>query len=359
MSLVELPELHATGPMPGAASFMQLAELDQAALDAIPVAVYICAGDGRVIRFNDKAVELWGRTPRLMDPAERFCGSFRLYRVDGTHLPHEDCPMATALETGESFHAVEVLVERPDGERRTVLANIAPLTDERGCVTGAINCLQDISARKLAEERQRYVANELNHRVKNLLATVHSMAAFTARDAVSLDDFSERFEARLMALSRTQKLLSQCEHAGANLRDLLEKQLEPFGGGESSRVRLEGRDVHLEAPEAMSICLAFHELMTNAAKYGALSVGQGQVTVEWEVKGDARDGRLLTLHWSETDGPAVAPPTRAGFGTKLICRTIASLHGESDLAFDPAGLRFTASIPLAADPAKLREPAAV
>jgi PAS domain-containing protein len=94
----------------GSNPLMALANLDQAALDAFPQAVYLCAGDGRVIRFNDRAAELWGRTPHAGDPNERFCGSFRLYRTDGTFLPHHECPMATALATGQSFSGLEVVV---------------------------------------------------------------------------------------------------------------------------------------------------------------------------------------------------------------------------------------------------------
>jgi PAS domain S-box-containing protein len=344
MSVADLPQLRGST---AAINFAPLADLDQAVIDAIPMAVYVCAGDGRVIGFNDRAVQLWGRKPRLNDPEERYCGSLRLYRTDGSLLPHDESAVAVALVTGESFDGQEVVIERPDGERHTVLANIAPLKDEHGRVTGVVNCFQDISARKLAEERQLYIVNELNHRVKNLLATVHSMAAFTARDAASLEDFSQRFEARLVALSRTQALLSQCQHSGAKIRDLLAQQLGPFGAGKTARIRFAGPDVDLQASEAFSLCLAFHELMTNAAKYGALSVGKGRVSVEWDVAADHEGSRILQLRWSETGGPVVSPPTRTGFGTKLIQRTIASLRGEIDLAFEPSGLRFNASIPLA------------
>ncbi len=346
MKVGDLPQTHPAGSGPPTNSFMALANLDQATIDAFPQAVYLCAGDGRVVRFNDKAVELWGRAPNAGDPAERFCGSYRLYRTDGTRLPHDQCPMATALETGESFHGQEVVVERPDGGRSTILVNISAIRDENGQVNGAINCFQDISDRKQEDERRRYLIQELNHRVKNTLATVHSMAAFTVRDASSLEDFTERFEARLVALSRAQALLSNCEEQGAGLRDLLAQQLEPFGGGKSGRLRFDGPDVDLAPTTAFALCMVFHELMTNAAKYGALSVEAGQVAIEWDVAAGPGDDRALQLTWPESGGPPVNEPKRKGFGTRLIQRTVGGMAGEAELRFEPSGLRLSATIPL-------------
>jgi len=108
-------------PLFNSNSFMSLASLDQAAMDAFPEAVYLCAGDVRVLRFNQKAVELWGRTPTVGDPQERFCGSFRLYRTDGTLLPHDRCAMAVALQTGGSFRDQEVVIEEPGVGCRHIL----------------------------------------------------------------------------------------------------------------------------------------------------------------------------------------------------------------------------------------------
>jgi PAS domain S-box-containing protein len=350
----DVPDAHAADSDSASDSFMALADLDQAAFDAFPQPVYLCAGDGRFVRFNDKAVELWGRTPRLGDPQERFCGSVRLYRTDGTLLPHDQCPMAAALETGESFPGEEVVIERPDGERLTVLVNIAPIKDRHDRVNGAINCFQDISERKRAEDRQRHMVQELNHRVKNTLATVHSMATFTARDASSIEDFSLRFEARLVSLSRAQALLSACEQKGAGLRELLAQQLEPFGAGENPRVHFDGPGVDLEPETALALCMVFHELMTNAAKYGPLSVEGGRIAIRWDVRSGPKHDRTLTLRWLETGGPPVEFPKRAGFGTQLIRRTIAGLGGDADLRFEPSGLQLRADIHLRDH----REPAA-
>lgn len=171
-----IADFFAAGPSEaGAASnpLMALANLDQAVLNALPQAVYLCAGDGRVIRFNDRAAELWGRTPHPGDPNERFCGSFRLYRTDGTFLPHHECPMAIALATGQSFSGLEVVVERPDGERRTMLVNITATRDDRGAVNGAVNCFQDITTRKLGEEGLRESERQVREVIDALPAAIY------------------------------------------------------------------------------------------------------------------------------------------------------------------------------------------
>ena len=173
MNLVDLPQSIAGGSSPTANSFAALAELDQAALDALPLAVYLCAGDGRVIRFNDRAAELWGRAPRMTDPGERYCGSLRLYLPDGSFLPHEECPMATALATGEGCFGQEVVVEQPDGERRTLMVNIAALRDEHGAVNGAINCFQDITGRKQREDGLRDSERKIRELIDALPAAIY------------------------------------------------------------------------------------------------------------------------------------------------------------------------------------------
>lgn len=173
MTISDLFQVQASEPGSDSNAFMVLASLDQAALDAFPQAVYLCAGDGRVVRFNDRAADLWGRAPHLDDPRERFCGSFRLYRTDGTVLPHEECPMAAALNTGESFHGQEVVVERPDGERLTVLVSIAALRDQHGHVNGAINCFQDITPRKAREDGLRENERKVRELIDALPAAIY------------------------------------------------------------------------------------------------------------------------------------------------------------------------------------------
>ena len=136
-------------------AFDSLIALDQTALDVIPAAVYVCAADGTILRFNRRASDLWGRTPRVGDTDERFCGAYRLFRIDGTLLPHAETPMERALRTGQPAAGEEVIIEQPDGARVTVLVNISALRDRAGNIRGAINCFQDITEKKEAEEKIR------------------------------------------------------------------------------------------------------------------------------------------------------------------------------------------------------------
>jgi PAS domain S-box-containing protein len=168
-----MTSVHLVESNSGSNSFLAVASLDQAAMDALPEAVYLCAGDGRVVRFNQKAVELWGRTPKPGDE-ERFCGSFRLYRTDGALLPHDQCPMAAALKTGECFRNQEVIIEQPSGQRLTVLANIAALKDEDGRVNGAINCLKEITDRRHAEAAPQDSERRFREIIDSLPAAIYT-----------------------------------------------------------------------------------------------------------------------------------------------------------------------------------------
>jgi PAS domain S-box-containing protein len=132
-----------------------LLAMDQTVLEAIPAAVYVCAADGMLVRFNQRAAELWGRSPRPGDTDERFCGAFRLYHPDGRYLPHAETPMAKVLRGGEPVRDREVVIERPDGSRVVVAVNIQAVRGPTGRIQGAINCFQDISARKQSEELLR------------------------------------------------------------------------------------------------------------------------------------------------------------------------------------------------------------
>jgi PAS domain-containing protein len=132
----------------------QAFELPARLFEQVPFAIYICDQDGLVRRFNNRAAELWGRSPKLGDPNERFCGSYRMYRPNGSPLPHHECPMADVLRTGVSVRQQEVHIERPDGSRGIALVDIEAVKDDEGNIIGAVNCFQDITERKRAEERE-------------------------------------------------------------------------------------------------------------------------------------------------------------------------------------------------------------
>jgi two-component sensor histidine kinase len=186
---------------------------------------------------------------------------------------------------------------------------------------------------------------ESNHRVKNVLATVQSIAAQTLRGSASLEEFGQAFEGRLEALSRTSTLLAVHRWRATELRALVEAALEPYRAP-GGNVHLEGPGVTLSPKTALTLSLVLHELATNAAKYGALSVPQGRVEVTWANK-ETAEGRHLSLAWTEHDGPEVRTSDRRGFGRRLIERSVAyELDGSAELEFAPTGVRCRIELPL-------------
>ena len=150
----------------------QAFELPVRLFEQLPFAVYVCDRDGLVQRYNRRAADLWGRTPKLGDPNERFCGSYRMFRPDGSLLPHHECPMADVLRTGVSVREQEVHIERPDGLRGIALVDIEAIKDSDGNIVGAVNCLQDITVRKRGEAQIVNLAHEAERRAKNILSAV-------------------------------------------------------------------------------------------------------------------------------------------------------------------------------------------
>jgi PAS domain S-box-containing protein len=254
----------------------------------------------------------------------------------------------------QAFHSREPVVGRAASlhlrrspsaplEERFIDFVYQPILGSDGAAEGVFVEGVDVTDRVLAERQQKLLLDELNHRVKNTLATVQSIAAQTHRSAPDPQAFRKAFEARLLALSATHDLLTASSWRGASLREVISLEFRPYG---AERYRLEGPEVQLSAPEALALGLLFHELVTNAAKYGALSCAEGCVRVRWSVA----DGRLQ-LTWTEEGGPAVAPPKRQGFGSRLIERSLrGELGGRTELSFHPAGLTCRMEIPLQSPP---------
>jgi PAS domain S-box-containing protein len=159
--------------IPPVSEYDALVSAPDAVLEAFPGAVYICDSEGWLIRHNSEAVTLWGRDPARSSSRERFCGSHKLYLIDGTPLAHQVCPMADAVLSGEETRNEEVIIERPDGSKITALVNIRPLRDEVGNIAGAINCFQDISARKSLEEEIQRKNDDLQDFFENGAVGLH------------------------------------------------------------------------------------------------------------------------------------------------------------------------------------------
>jgi len=308
--------------------------------EQLPFAVYLCDRDGLVLRFNRRAAELWGRSPKLRDPNERFCGSYRMFRPDGSLLPHHQCPMADVLRTGVSVRQQEVHIERPDGLRGIALVDIEALKDSDGNIVGAVNCFQDITERKLSEAQIINLAREAEHRTKNILATVLATVRLSHSDTA--DDLKQLIEGRIDALAKVHALFVQSHWTGADLHRLVSQELLPYRTEREARVRVDGPAVMLEPTTAQTIAISLHELATNAAKYGSLSVADGHVEIAWSL---AADGRLC-LRWIESGGPTVTPPTYRGFGTRIMENIIAGqLRGEVHFDWRDQGLTCEIALP--------------
>jgi PAS domain S-box-containing protein len=203
----------------------------------------------------------------------------------------------------------------------------------------------DITERKKAEEHHELLINELNHRVKNTLATVQSIASQTLRNADTTEAARSAMEARLLALSRAHDVLTRENWEGAELREIIDEVVEPYLRQKTKHFEIEGPRLRLIPRTALAIAMAVHELATNAAKYGALSVPSGCVVITWAIT--PGDVPRLVLRWQERGGPPVTVPTRRGFGTRLIERSLAQdIGGEVRLTYAPAGAVCVMDIPL-------------
>ena len=438
-------------------------DLDQAVLDALPIGICVCDGDGYLVRVNRQALRLWGRALRSLDPAQRFFGSVRIETLQGDSLRPEETPMARAALSGESFDGVEAVVQNADGKRWVARLDVAPLRDADGARVGAIACFQDVTREldmrqalerqqrtfdlamiaskmgtwrytmadniciyddnaqrlygltegrflhdeegvkakfhpddmdvmwarvakaldpagdgrydveyrvkqldgswrwlsawglvefegegadrkpiaiagasrdltelKQAQAFQQLLTNELNHRVKNTLATVQSIVFQTLRGAVDIQAARRTLEGRIVSLARAHDLLTERSWAGAEITDVVARAMAPF---EAGQIAFSGPAVELSPKQALALSLALHELATNAVKYGSLSRPDGRVRIVW----DDRDGRLH-LDWREDGGPPVVAPARRGFGSRLLEGGL-DIEGQAQLEFAPDGVR--------------------
>jgi PAS domain S-box-containing protein len=429
-------------------------------LQGLPAAIYTTDADGRITFYNDAAVTLWGCRPKL--DSDRWCGSWRLYRPDGSPLPHDQCAMAIALKECRAINGQEAVAERPDGTRVPFMAYPSPLRDQSGAMVGAVNMLVDLTDRKRADryglhlasivefsddaivskdldgiilswnrgaerlfgysssevvgkpitilipsdsqteegrilgrirrgervdhyetvrrrkdgslvdisltvspirdadgtiigaskiarditERKRreelvdLLAREVDHRSKNLLALVQATVHLTQAETAA--ELKAAISGRLQALSNAHTLLAQSRWEGADLYRMVTEELSPYCEHGAARTEIKGPNLVLEPMTAQSIAVTLHELATNAVKYGALSAPAGRLAVVWRRPSDGG----LVLRWTETGGPAVTPPTRRGFGTRIIDRMIRDqLKGEVRFDWRKEGLVCEIAIP--------------
>jgi two-component sensor histidine kinase len=247
------------------------------------------------------------------------------------------------LANGESRRA-EIPLDDAPGIRWHDL-HIEPLRNEAGEVVGLTCASVDVTERKEGEAHLRLLLRELTHRSKNLLAVIQAMARQTARHTGSIETFLTQFSARLQALAASHDLLVRESWYGASLGELIRSQLGGYFDGSSNQVSIDGPAIALKPEAAQNLGLALHELAVNAAKFGALSVPTGRVSITW-CRRESTDGSAVELDWRERLGPKVKVRRKKGFGTMVIERNLArALDAEINMDFDPDGLHCHIVIP--------------
>jgi two-component system CheB/CheR fusion protein len=268
--------------------------------------------------FGYRADEIIGRSRSLLTP------------------PHRMRELHEPLAFGDdNIISTESERKRKDGTVFPCVVTKSQIFGADGQLLGFSSTVRDITERRLAEERQRLMARELVHRVKNSFAVIQSIVRQTQRSTPDPEAFAEAFGGRLAAMAASHDLLTDRHWEGASLRELIASQLAAFSAGAEKRVHVQGPEVTLDTSLAVPLGLALHELATNATKYGSLSIPGGSVELSWTV-GQANGAESLSLIWRETGGPRVRAPSRRGFGTSLIERGLPDARIER--RFDPDGL---------------------
>jgi PAS domain S-box-containing protein len=242
----------------------------------------------------------------------------------------------------------EVLYRRKDGTEFWAVIMINPVRDEKDEIVQHFASFVDLTKHKDEQVQSRMLIDELNHRVKNTLATVQSIVWQALRSASDPKVIRETIESRLLALSRSHDLLTREHWKSAGLHDVISGALQPFGvaGSNANRIVLRGDDIRFPPKAALALGIAFNELATNAAKYGALSNAAGSILVDWKTV-TAPEGKRIVLQWREIDGPPVSPPVQRGFGSTMIERGLAlELDGKIDLDYRPDGVVCTMNFPV-------------
>jgi two-component system CheB/CheR fusion protein len=308
----------------------------EAVLRHMPAGVILAeAPSGRLLLGNEQVATIW-RHPVYEVESIAGYARYRGFHADGSPLRPEDWPLARSIATGEVVIDEEIPILRGDDTEGILSVSAAPVYDPNGTITAGVVIFVDITGRKENEKERELLAQELSHRVKNTLAVVQSLALQTDGRHRSVDAYRDAFVGRLQALARAQNLLLEARWRGTNLKVLVEQAVAAFRAGHPEVVEVEGEPVAITSRQGLGLSLILHELGTNAAKYGALSRGEGRLRVSWQIEKDAE--RRVRLRWQEHHGPAVEAPTEKGFGTRLIERASAyELEGEVELEYPPSG----------------------
>ena len=305
-----------------------------ALLKSLPIGLLVVDPAARIVFLNQYVERTlgYGRDELLGQSADTLVPErLRIQHMDLRQLAR--VPRERPIGTG-----LDLLARRRDGSEIPVEIGLKPIRSEGRDFVLAV--MVDIRERKRIEERQRLLIGELNHRIQNLFAVIHSVALHSLGGNRSLVDAREVFIDRLQSLGRAYTMMSEQEWRGAPLRQILAAETSAF----ADRVSVDGIDLMVRQKAAQSFALILHELTTNAVKYGALSVPAGRVDVSWSVDRESHPDQFV-LCWEETGGPAVVPPTRTGYGRKIIENTMRRI-GKHQIEYAPSGLKFRIEAPI-------------
>ena len=319
----------------------KLAEMDRAQLAAI-----VSSSDDAIIGHDlDGIITSWNAG------AERLLG-YATSEMIGVPVGHlllkaqgaQEDEIKDWIGQGQIISHQEGFLRRKDASEIEVSQSISPVRGGDGTVVGMARIVRDNTARRRADAEKALLLGELDHRVKNILATVSAIIRQTLHAAESPAVFVKSIEGRIQALTRAHGLLTRDGSGQGSLQALLATELEPYGE-QGKRMHIDGPEIILSPRAGLVLAMAIHELATNAAKYGAFSTNDGHLSVIWDIEG-AQGESILKLDWTETDGPPVVPPERLGFGSSFIER---ALNYEFDAAvtrtFAPTGLRCVVELP--------------
>jgi PAS domain S-box-containing protein len=272
--------------------------------------------------FGYEAEEVIGKPVNILIPADH---------------PNEEPDILERIRRGKRIDHYETVRVRKDGTKLNISLTISPVRDGSGKIVGASKIARDITERnrmeaerRRAEEQYQILAHEAEHRTKNILQTVQATVRLTRSENIA--DFKTAVDGRIQALANINTLFVKSRWAGAELHELVTQELEPYRKGEAARISIDGPEPVLEPKAAQTIALICHELATNAARHGALSVEAGLISVTWS---HPTNGTLV-LNWKETNGPAVVIPSRDGFGARLMKVMIRQANGEMHIDWHPA-----------------------
>jgi len=297
------------------------------------------ASDNPIIFANDSYLSLTG-----YDREEVLGQSFNFLMAHGADA--EALAQIEAQFQGNSDAHPEILYRRKDGSEFWAAISISPVRDESGEIVQYFASFFDLTKHKEDQARSNMLVDELNHRVKNTLATVQSIVWQALRMA-SDPNLRESIESRLFALSRSHDLLTRENWESAGLLDVVHDALEPFGvaGERAERIAITGENIRFPPKAALALGIAFNELATNAVKYGAFSNGAGSILIAWTIE-PAPEGNRVLLKWQEKDGPPVTPPSRKGFGSRVLERSLAhELKGTVHIDYRSDGVVCIMNIP--------------